>query len=224
MTRPHLPTRTLRDRPDLDQLKRQAKELLQAFADGDAAAAAEVTAHYRGADPQTFALHDAQLVTCAGVRIRELAEAQSLRGRRHGQAADRRRSRARPRRRSRAAQRAPGAGADVGGQPAGAAPRRARRRAGDGAHPDGPRRQRPGGGLSAPRRHDRSRDCRRTRIHRDRRHHRGRGTEVAGRAERRGRGAACRRPVPRDRIRRLPPCHNDAGRQPGAGPDATRSL
>jgi ankyrin repeat protein len=56
------PTRTLRQRPDLDQLKRQAKELLAAFTTGEAAAAAEVAAHYAGADPQTFALHDAQLV------------------------------------------------------------------------------------------------------------------------------------------------------------------
>ena len=62
MTRQHLPTRTLRERPDLDQLKRQAKELLQAFANGDSAAVAEVNAHYHDADPRTFALHDAQLV------------------------------------------------------------------------------------------------------------------------------------------------------------------
>jgi len=52
----------LREHPDLDQLKRQAKELLQAFLAGEADAAAEVQAHYRGADPSTFALHDAQLV------------------------------------------------------------------------------------------------------------------------------------------------------------------
>jgi Ankyrin repeats (3 copies) len=62
VTRPHLPTRTLRDRPDLDQLKRQAKELLEAFKAGDQAAAAEVHEHYHGADPAAFALHDAQLV------------------------------------------------------------------------------------------------------------------------------------------------------------------
>jgi ankyrin repeat protein len=58
----HTPTRTLRQRPDLDQLRRQARELLQAFAAGDADAVAEVNAHYRGADAATFALHDAQLV------------------------------------------------------------------------------------------------------------------------------------------------------------------
>ena len=57
-----LSIRTLAERPDLDQLKRQAKELLQAFRAGDASAVAEVNAHYRGADAATFALHDAQLV------------------------------------------------------------------------------------------------------------------------------------------------------------------
>ena len=58
----HLPHRALRDRPDLDQLKRQAKELLRAFVDGQDEAIAEVNAHYRDADRTTFALHDAQLV------------------------------------------------------------------------------------------------------------------------------------------------------------------
>jgi len=62
MPRNALPTRTLRNRPDLDQLKRQAKELLDAFRTGDSEAAKEVHAHYRQADPSTFALHDAQLV------------------------------------------------------------------------------------------------------------------------------------------------------------------
>ena len=57
-----LPTRTLREHPALDQLKRQAKELLEAFRAGESDAAAEVYRHYRGADPTTFALHDAQLV------------------------------------------------------------------------------------------------------------------------------------------------------------------
>ena len=62
MPRNTLPTRTLRDRPDLDQLKRQAKELLDAFCAGQPEATKEVHAHYRQADPSTFALHDAQLV------------------------------------------------------------------------------------------------------------------------------------------------------------------
>jgi len=57
-----LPTRKLREHPDLDQLKRQAKELLYAFTGGDTAAVAEVNAHYRDASPFTFTLHDAQLV------------------------------------------------------------------------------------------------------------------------------------------------------------------
>ena len=58
----HPSTRSLPDRPDLHQLKRQAKELLAAFRAGSADAVGEVTAHYRGADAATFALHDAQLV------------------------------------------------------------------------------------------------------------------------------------------------------------------
>jgi ankyrin repeat protein len=60
--RTHRPTRTLSQRPHLDQLRRQAKELLDAYAGGDADAAVEIHAHYDGADPTTFALHDAQLV------------------------------------------------------------------------------------------------------------------------------------------------------------------
>jgi len=56
------PLRTLREHPDLDQLKRQAKELLAAYRAADAPAVAEVSHHYHGADPATFALHDAQLV------------------------------------------------------------------------------------------------------------------------------------------------------------------
>ena len=56
------PTRAMREHPDLEQLKRQSKELLEAFRAGDASARAEVAAHYRNADPTTFALHDAQLV------------------------------------------------------------------------------------------------------------------------------------------------------------------
>ena len=58
----NLPTRRMREQPDLEQLKRQAKELLQRFAAGHAGAAAEVNAQYHAANPSTFALHDAQLV------------------------------------------------------------------------------------------------------------------------------------------------------------------
>ena len=57
-----LPTRAFREHTDLNQLKRQAKELLDAFRAGDGAAIAEVHSHYRAADPDTLALHDAQLV------------------------------------------------------------------------------------------------------------------------------------------------------------------
>ena len=62
VTRHHPPTRTLSAHPDIDQLKRQAKELLRGFTAGDAPSEQEVSAHYHGADRQTFALHDAQLV------------------------------------------------------------------------------------------------------------------------------------------------------------------
>jgi ankyrin repeat protein len=61
MPRP-LPTRTLAERPDLDQLKRQAKELLAGWHAHQPSAVAEVERHYRNADPAMFALHDAQLV------------------------------------------------------------------------------------------------------------------------------------------------------------------
>jgi ankyrin repeat protein len=56
------PTRTLPAHPDLDQLKRQARELLDAYRAGDARTSAEVHAHDPDAAAQTFALHDAQLV------------------------------------------------------------------------------------------------------------------------------------------------------------------
>ena len=56
------PNRRLPERPDLEQLRRQAKELLDAYRAGDERAVAEVKRFYRGAEPATFALHDAQLV------------------------------------------------------------------------------------------------------------------------------------------------------------------
>jgi ankyrin repeat protein len=62
VTRSSLPTRSLREHPHLDQLRRQAKELLEAFRSGDGDAVTEVHAHYHDADPGAFALHDAQLV------------------------------------------------------------------------------------------------------------------------------------------------------------------
>lgn len=57
-----LPTRALREHPDLEQLKCQAKELLDAFRALEPEAVAEVNAHYHGAEAAAFALHDAQLV------------------------------------------------------------------------------------------------------------------------------------------------------------------
>ena len=60
--RPYPPARAMRENPDLDQLKRQAKELLEAYRAGSAAAVAEVTFRLHAAAPATFALHDAQFV------------------------------------------------------------------------------------------------------------------------------------------------------------------
>ena len=57
-----LPSHRMREHPDLEQLKRQAKELLSGFAAADPAAAEEVNSHYDNATAATFALHDAQLV------------------------------------------------------------------------------------------------------------------------------------------------------------------
>ena len=60
--RTHPPTRAMRETPDIDQLKRQAKELLEAYRAQSPDAIIEVGAHHRTATPETFALHDAQLV------------------------------------------------------------------------------------------------------------------------------------------------------------------
>jgi hypothetical protein len=49
-------------RPDFNQFKRQAKELIKAYRAGDAKAVAEVQRHERTPDPVAFALHDAQRV------------------------------------------------------------------------------------------------------------------------------------------------------------------
>ena len=56
------PTRAMREHPDLDQLKRQAKELLDAYRSSSPDAIVEVEAYHRTATPATFALHDAQFV------------------------------------------------------------------------------------------------------------------------------------------------------------------
>jgi ankyrin repeat protein len=79
----------MHEHPNLDQLKRQAKELLRAFLVDEPEATVEVHAHYTRADRTTFALHDAQLVLARsygfeswpklkayvdGVTVRRLAE------------------------------------------------------------------------------------------------------------------------------------------------------
>ncbi len=70
---PSTATRTLPDKPNLSQLKKQAKDLLKAFQAGESSAVAEVQAHYRGASSgsggpfpghqgEGLQLSDAQLV------------------------------------------------------------------------------------------------------------------------------------------------------------------
>ena len=60
--RTHPPTRAMRETPDIDQLKRQARELLEAYRAQSPDAVIEVSARHRTATPETFALHDAQFV------------------------------------------------------------------------------------------------------------------------------------------------------------------
>jgi len=60
--RPHPPARAMREHPDIDQLRRQARELLEAYRAQSLDAIIEVAAHHRTATPETFALHDAQFV------------------------------------------------------------------------------------------------------------------------------------------------------------------
>jgi ankyrin repeat protein len=52
----------MRENPNLDQLKRQAKELLEAYRASSPEAVAEVTLYLPTATPANFALHDAQFV------------------------------------------------------------------------------------------------------------------------------------------------------------------
>jgi len=61
VTRPY-PTRRLPPQPSLEQLRKQAKDLLQRYRAGEAAAVAEVQKFERHPDPASFALHDAQRV------------------------------------------------------------------------------------------------------------------------------------------------------------------
>ena len=60
--RTHPPTRVMRENPDIDQLRRQARELLEAYRAQSPDAVLEVEAYHRTATPATFALHDAQFV------------------------------------------------------------------------------------------------------------------------------------------------------------------
>ena len=53
-TRP--PVRAMRENPDIDQLKRQARELLEAYRAQSADAVTEVAAHHRTATPETFGI------------------------------------------------------------------------------------------------------------------------------------------------------------------------
>jgi ankyrin repeat protein len=52
----------MRENPDIDQLRRQARELLEAYRAQSPDAVLEVEAYDRTATPDTFALHDAQFV------------------------------------------------------------------------------------------------------------------------------------------------------------------
>ena len=60
---PHAtPTRSLPDRPNLAQLRKQARELLKSYRYGQSAAVCEVERFERNPDPASFALADAQRV------------------------------------------------------------------------------------------------------------------------------------------------------------------
>src|SRR5580692_11642995 len=56
------PTRRLPQHPNLEQLRKQAKDLLEQYRSGDSAAITEIQNFERNPDPSTFALHDAQRV------------------------------------------------------------------------------------------------------------------------------------------------------------------
>src|SRR3990170_4219266 len=60
--RTHPPTRVMRENPDIDQLRRQARELLEAYRAQSPDAVLEVGAYHHTATPDTFGLHDAQFV------------------------------------------------------------------------------------------------------------------------------------------------------------------
>lgn len=88
---PHAnPTRRLPEQPNLEQLRKQAKDLLESYRAGERAAVEEVQQFEHDAQSASFALHDAQLVLARaygyeswpklkafvdGVNVKELAEA-----------------------------------------------------------------------------------------------------------------------------------------------------
>jgi len=84
------PTRRMPPNPSLEQLRKQAKDLLERYRAEDPAAVAEVQQFERDPDPSSFALNDAQRVLARaygyqswprlkafvdGVNVAELAEA-----------------------------------------------------------------------------------------------------------------------------------------------------
>src|ERR1700722_372311 len=84
------PTRRLPTHPSLEQLRKQAKDLLEQYRAGEPEAVAEVQQFERDSDPSAFALNDAQRVLARaygyqswaklkafvdGVNIARLAEA-----------------------------------------------------------------------------------------------------------------------------------------------------
>jgi hypothetical protein len=60
--RPQPPTRVMRENPDIDQFRRQARELLEAYRAQSPDAVLEVDAYHHTSTPVTFALRDAQFV------------------------------------------------------------------------------------------------------------------------------------------------------------------
>ena len=73
-----MPVRRLPVRPDLEQLHRQAKELLRAIHAGDADAIAELREHHpESIDPSAAKLADAQLVLARSYERVELDAARS---------------------------------------------------------------------------------------------------------------------------------------------------
>lgn len=61
-SQPSAPTRSLPEKANLEQLKKQAKELLAAYRAGELPAITEVQLYEQSPDPAQFALHDAQRV------------------------------------------------------------------------------------------------------------------------------------------------------------------